>query len=336
MRIVAWPVVNRDRIVHAFKPGSDSGAEAPFRTLRRHRWASSGVRVSRRADRGLAGQMLMYSRLNVESARLARGGRGPAAELVAQAAADLESGPEFSRLQRVLEKLPAPEAEGVIDGELADDVPSQVADALRTVAIRTEQVWSAQERIGDRDWKSPAEVAFAGQVAALYPGHAVLSQAGGHTTAVPRWMIDVAHRDRVGTFLMLVIYKLDHASAILEAVPGMDVEGVPGAIDQPRQASLVNTTMNVTHTMNVMGSTLVRVSRNGQVSVPAAVRHRWGTSTVLVVDRGDYAIVRPVPDDPIAALCGAYAAPGPTADEARAADRAGEAASEDRRRGTGG
>jgi len=83
----------------------------------------------------------------------------------------------------------------------------------------------------------------------------------------------------------------------------------------------------------VMDGTQVKVSRNGQVSVPAAVRHRWGTSTVLIIDRGDYAIVRPVPDDPIEALRGAYASPGPAAEAARAANRATEAASEDRRQG---
>lgn len=85
--------------------------------------------------------------------------------------------------------------------------------------------------------------------------------------------------------------------------------------------------------MNDMDGTQVKVSRNGQVSVPAAVRHRWGTSTVLIIDRGDYAIVRPVPDDPIAALRGAYATPGPATDAARAADRTAEAASDDRRQG---
>lgn len=85
--------------------------------------------------------------------------------------------------------------------------------------------------------------------------------------------------------------------------------------------------------MHLMKSAVSRVSRNGQVSIPAAVRHRWGTSRVLLVDRGDYAILRPVPDDPIAALLGAYAGPGPTAEEVRAADRAEQAASEDRRVG---
>jgi hypothetical protein len=79
------------------------------------------------------------------------------------------------------------------------------------------------------------------------------------------------------------------------------------------------------HTMNVMDGT-----------VPAAVRHRWGTSTVLIIDRGDYAIVRPVPDDPIEELRGAYAGSGLTADAARTANRAAEEASEDRRQGKAG
>jgi AbrB family looped-hinge helix DNA binding protein len=83
-----------------------------------------------------------------------------------------------------------------------------------------------------------------------------------------------------------------------------------------------------------VNATRVKVSRNGQISVPAAVRHRWGTTTVLVIDRGDYAIVRPVPDDPIESLRGAYAAAGPTAEDARNADRGAEVAAEERRQAT--
>ena len=81
-----------------------------------------------------------------------------------------------------------------------------------------------------------------------------------------------------------------------------------------------------------ISATRVRVSRNGQISVPAAVRHRRGAATVLVIDRGDYAIIRPVPDDPIGSLRGAHAGPGPASEEARSANRAYEAASEKRRR----
>ncbi len=80
-----------------------------------------------------------------------------------------------------------------------------------------------------------------------------------------------------------------------------------------------------------MTATRATISRNGQISVPAAVRHRWGTRAVLVIDHGDYAIVRPIPDDPVTTLHGAHAGPGITSDQARAAERDAEAAAEQRR-----
>ncbi len=49
------------------------------------------------------------------------------------------------------------------------------------------------------------------------------------------------------------------------------------------------------------------ISSGGQVSVPAAVRKRWGTRTVLAEDRGDHVVLRPVADDPVAAAAGAFA-----------------------------
>lgn len=52
----------------------------------------------------------------------------------------------------------------------------------------------------------------------------------------------------------------------------------------------------------------MRVSRGGQVSLPAEIRHRWQTGTVVLEDRGDHVILRPAPDDPIAAADGALAA----------------------------
>jgi AbrB family looped-hinge helix DNA binding protein len=85
-----------------------------------------------------------------------------------------------------------------------------------------------------------------------------------------------------------------------------------------------------------VAATRVTVSRNGQISVPAAVRHRWGTRSVLVIDRGGYAIVRPIPDDIVAALEGSYAGPGVGTEEARAAERAAEEAAGRRRAGRAG
>ena len=66
------------------------------------------------------------------------------------------------------------------------------------------------------------------------------------------------------------------------------------------------------------------MTRNGQMSLPAELRHRWGAGSVLVIDRGDYAIIRPIPPDTVTALRGAYAGPGLSSDQARALDRADE------------
>lgn len=52
----------------------------------------------------------------------------------------------------------------------------------------------------------------------------------------------------------------------------------------------------------------VKISKGGQISIPAAIRHRWATSTVALEDQGDRIVLEPAPDDPIAAAEGALAA----------------------------
>jgi hypothetical protein len=266
--IAAWPVVIRDRIVHAFKPGGSPTSEAPFRTLRRHEWVSQGVRVTLFADRGLAGQMTFFSSLNVVAARLARRGNAPAAARVARAAADLEAGPEFAVLRSLLSQLPDREAEQVVGGLFPEDGPAALAAALRAAASRTEQV-----RANDILLSSPAEVVFAGRIAEVTSEFVLLVQAAGvvhgdlkpdnmppsgrqaivtdfdtvrivdvatrptsadqvketaAATMVPLWMAGAARRDQVGDFLVLVADKLDGASAVVEAVPAIDIDDASG------------------------------------------------------------------------------------------------------------
>lgn len=74
-----------------------------------------------------------------------------------------------------------------------------------------------------------------------------------------------------------------------------------------------------------MTSTRAKITSNGQISLPARLRHRWSVDSLLVVDRGDYAIVLPVPDDIVGALKGSRRGAGPMMAEARAAVRADEA-----------
>jgi bifunctional DNA-binding transcriptional regulator/antitoxin component of YhaV-PrlF toxin-antitoxin module len=76
---------------------------------------------------------------------------------------------------------------------------------------------------------------------------------------------------------------------------------------------------------------ITRISRGGQIQVPAEVRRRWGTRQVILEDEGRMLTIRPLPDDPIAAAAGSLAGPGPTSDESRRQWREEEAELEERK-----
>lgn len=82
-------------------------------------------------------------------------------------------------------------------------------------------------------------------------------------------------------------------------------------------------------------STTMKVSRNGQVSLPADVRRRWGTDLVLVLDLGTHVVMRPVSADReanIDAVLGRYrTGDGPSTEELRRQAREEEAEAEDRK-----
>ena len=77
--------------------------------------------------------------------------------------------------------------------------------------------------------------------------------------------------------------------------------------------------------------TIAKVTTSGQVSLPAPVRKRWGTAQVIMEDEGDRVVVRPLPDDPIAAACGSLKRRGSASQAIRARERAAEAARQRRR-----
>lgn len=51
----------------------------------------------------------------------------------------------------------------------------------------------------------------------------------------------------------------------------------------------------------------MKISKGGQVSIPAPIRKRWGTTTITLDDQGDQIVLKPAPDDPIEAAAGAFA-----------------------------
>lgn len=75
------------------------------------------------------------------------------------------------------------------------------------------------------------------------------------------------------------------------------------------------------------------ISRGGQISIPAEIRHRWGATRVILVDHGTSLELRPLPADPIAALIGSMNNPGLTTDEIRAQMREEDAEIEERKYG---
>jgi bifunctional DNA-binding transcriptional regulator/antitoxin component of YhaV-PrlF toxin-antitoxin module len=63
----------------------------------------------------------------------------------------------------------------------------------------------------------------------------------------------------------------------------------------------------------------VPISSGGQIAIPAAIRRRWGTRRVRLIDHGTELVIQPIPDDPIGVAAGslaAYRLPG--TDEIRA------------------
>ena len=78
-------------------------------------------------------------------------------------------------------------------------------------------------------------------------------------------------------------------------------------------------------------SYVMKVSSNGQVSIPASARARWHADRMLVVDLGDRLVMRPLPADPVGALTGKYKG-GSSTDDARRRARTDDAAAERRKR----
>lgn len=78
-------------------------------------------------------------------------------------------------------------------------------------------------------------------------------------------------------------------------------------------------------------SYVMKVSRNGQVSIPADARARWNAERVVVVDLGDRVVLRPLPDDPVGDLVGKYRR-GATTDAVRRRARADDAGTTNRKR----
>jgi bifunctional DNA-binding transcriptional regulator/antitoxin component of YhaV-PrlF toxin-antitoxin module len=79
----------------------------------------------------------------------------------------------------------------------------------------------------------------------------------------------------------------------------------------------------------------MKISKGGQISIPASIRKRWETGTVTLDDQGDAIVIAPAPDDPIEAAAGAFAGEGLhlNLEQVQREEREAEAEAEERKFG---
>jgi bifunctional DNA-binding transcriptional regulator/antitoxin component of YhaV-PrlF toxin-antitoxin module len=77
----------------------------------------------------------------------------------------------------------------------------------------------------------------------------------------------------------------------------------------------------------------IRISKGGQVSIPAQIRRRWATDALVVEDFGDRVVLRPIPKDPVAAAVGAFPTKKGSSAQARRRIREEEQRAERRKHG---
>lgn len=78
----------------------------------------------------------------------------------------------------------------------------------------------------------------------------------------------------------------------------------------------------------------LKITKAGQISVPADVRRRWDTSFVSAEDHGDHLVLRPAPADPVDAVQGIFAEETrgePSSEQLRKQEREADAEAEEQK-----
>jgi len=215
-QIALWPVADRGQVVQAYRLGKVGSTEASFHTLKNHGWVTGGVRVTSRKCGRLAGQLTLFSSLNVDCARLVRHGKKAAAVRFACAAAKLEKGTKFKLLAEALASLPRPYAERIVHGDVPSDAPAELVAVIRALARET-----ARARTHEASLAEVSSV-FAGRISEVHQDH-VLVTAEGAATTVQRSVAKAAHREGIGEALALVTDFIEGARVLVDAVPALEL-----------------------------------------------------------------------------------------------------------------
>ena len=127
-----FPLVSRDEILLAYRPGAEP-SEGAFRTLRRRKLVSHGIGLRVRHKNRLAGQVRVYSILNLDCAVLARRGKIEQARRIASRAGRQEARWE-PRLEKLLSSI------GVETFEKLQQLRKEFAHAFLPLAQEAERL----------------------------------------------------------------------------------------------------------------------------------------------------------------------------------------------------
>lgn len=216
--IEVWPVALRGQLVRAFRPGEPPEKEAPFRTLRKHGWASAGVNVVCRERSRAAGRLTVFSALNVEAARLAREGRGREAVALAKAAAKIEVGAAFAQLKTMISGSTVAEAMVTLQGTGPQAAEPKLLEVVRLIAAETMIARRRGSQFGDR------LQTVTGRISESLPD-AVVLESTSQKTYVPRGLAESANRVNVGELLAIITERLNHSQVAFEVLPAIAVDG---------------------------------------------------------------------------------------------------------------
>ncbi len=225
MSFELWPIVARTHLIQAFKPGYSTSPEGPFRTLRLHNWATSGVSVAARRNNRAAGRFSVFSVLNVDAARFARLDNAKSAKSLATAAKHIESGKPFLALSKCLAGLSVEAIRDVVDGVMSNAKSSDIFALLNQLARSTKV---ARERSGISATSSEV---MTGRISKAGETSVVLTADNGMQTAIPRWLARSVGREKVGDAIAIVTERMGDSQATVHAFAAIELsaEAVPRA-----------------------------------------------------------------------------------------------------------
>jgi hypothetical protein len=216
--IVELPLVTAAEIAAEYRPGGETTVKATLRRLRERELISAGVADHPRGAAGrVAGAWHVYSVLNLDAARAARGRDEAAARAIAETAARIESHRASVELVRRLSELGG-SASLRRRFEWASSLDPELRKAL--VAVVAETVAERNRLVHD-----PTSVPRLALVAAMHGELAELMLEGTETpVSIPIPDLELLDSAFVGAALALRFERIGVGQTLLKAVPAIRLD----------------------------------------------------------------------------------------------------------------